>query len=74
VAAGYIKSAIVLDHNRCHATTGRIFSVNRFDKISPALSERGGIYLENSQIAAAASGSGNTGVESYAVDVAAAHD
>ena len=39
---------------------------------SPALSGRGGIYLENCQIAHAAAGSGNTGVESYAVDVAAA--
>ncbi len=39
---------------------------------SPALSGRGGIYLENCQIAHAASGSGSTGVESYAVDADAA--
>lgn len=39
---------------------------------SPALSGRGGIYLENCQIAHAASGAGNSGLESYAVDPAAA--
>ena len=39
---------------------------------SPAVSGRGGIYLENCQIAHASSGVGSTGVESYAVDVAAA--
>jgi NAD(P)-dependent dehydrogenase (short-subunit alcohol dehydrogenase family) len=39
---------------------------------SPALSGRGGIYLEDCQIARTASGEGGSGVESYAVDAAAA--
>lgn len=38
---------------------------------SPDLARRGGIYLENCQIAHAAAG-GNTGVESYAVDATSA--
>lgn len=39
---------------------------------SPGLSGRGGIYLEDCQIARASSGEGGAGVESYAVDPAAA--
>lgn len=39
---------------------------------SPHLSSRGGIYLENCQIAPAAARGGSTGVEHYAVDAAAA--
>jgi NAD(P)-dependent dehydrogenase (short-subunit alcohol dehydrogenase family) len=39
---------------------------------SPALSGRGGIYLEDCQIARASSGESGAGVESYAVDPAAA--
>jgi hypothetical protein len=35
---------------------------------SPALSGRGGIYLEDCQIARASKGEGGAGVESYAVD------
>lgn len=39
---------------------------------APPLARRGGIYLEDCQIAHAATGSGNKGVESYAVNTAAA--
>ena len=38
---------------------------------SPGLSGRGGIYLEDCQIARTATGEGGSGVESYAVDPAA---
>jgi len=40
--------------------------------VSPDLSGRGGIYLEDCQIARAAKGNGGSGVEPYAVDPSAA--